>query len=243
MGIRVAREKSLPVLVRLAYLVNRLPRRSNRSRLGLLLDLEWVLSRLCHEASYAEFDAATHPSRVITREFLRAHLSASHSVVDVGCGTGDLLADLSSMSEHVFGVDHSAIAVQAARNRLETAGLRNVNIEVGDATDFLAALDQEVDVVVLSHILEHLEDPGGVLVAVRPHCRWVYVEVPDFDAVATNAFRVKLDRSLLFSDLDHVWEFDRAELEELLSSAGLTIAAENHRSGMLWYWCETSRRL
>ena len=42
--------------------------------------------------------------------------------------------------------------------------------------------------------LEHLEDPGGVLALVRPRCRWVYVEVPDFEAVASNAFRIKLDR-------------------------------------------------
>ena len=238
MGVEVPREKSLPFLVRLAYLLNRLPRRSDRSRLSLLLDLEWAVSRLCHEESYATFDSPSHPSRIATREFLRSCFPGDSVVLDVGCGSGDLLIDLGSLSRTVIGIDHSATAVEEASSRLAEARLDNVTVRVGDAVEFLTTIDRKVDVVICSHILEHLDDPAGLVRSLARVSRFIYVEVPDFEAVASNAFREVMGRSLMYSDLDHVREFDRGEMGELLSSSGLAVRAEDHRLGMLRYWCE-----
>lgn len=231
----------MPLLVRLAYLLNRIPRRSNDARLGILLDLEWIFGRLCHEASYATFSNSEHPSRRATRDLLLRVFPAGARVLDVGCGSGDLLATLAEISAEVVGVDHSAEQIELARRLLDEAEMRNVRVLVEDGVEYLHRAGAQVDVVVLSHILEHLEDPSAVLRDVAALCAFVYVEVPDFESLASNEFRRLLGRPLIFTDLDHVREFDRRELSGLVEGAGLTVLETDHRLGVLRMWCSTSR--
>ena len=241
MGVEVPKVKRVPLLVRLAYLLNRVPRRSNKSRLGVLLDLEWIFGRLCHETSYAAFSNSEHPSRLATRDLLVRVFPVRARVLDVGCGSGDLLVALAEVSADIVGVDHSEEQVDLARRRLDGAGLSNVRVFVEDGVEYLRRAGSPVDVVVLSHILEHLEEPSAVLRDVARLCKFVYVEVPDFESLASNEFRRLLGRPLVFTDLDHVREFDRRELAELLEGAGLTVLDTDHRLGMLRMWCSSSR--
>jgi hypothetical protein len=44
----------------------------------------------------------------------------------------------------------------------------------------------------------------------------------------------------MFTDLDHVREFDRRELSGLVEGAGLTVLETDHRLGVLRMWCSTS---
>lgn len=238
MGVEIPREKGLPWLVRLSYLLNRLPSRFSRSRFALLLDLEWTLSRLCHEASYRELPPDQHPSRGVTRSVLEAVVPGGSTVLDIGCGSGALLADLTSLTDRVVGVDRSVTVVAEARSRMHDGGHDNVTVEVADAMDVLSGREHSFDVVVLPHILEHLSDPRDLLDEVASSCRWLYVEVPNFEATATNLYRSALGRPLLFSDLDHVHEYDRAEMGAMLVDAGFVMRRMDHRLGMLRFWCE-----
>lgn len=240
MGIRISRAKRVPPIVRLAYLLNRIPRRSNKARLGLLLDLEWIFSHLCHEASFTAFSGSEHPLRIVTRDLLLRVMPERARILDLGCGSGDLLAILGEISADVVGVDHSAEQVDLARLHLAEKGLDNVRVFVTDGMKYLQGVGEPVDVVVLSHILEHFEDPSAILRGVVELCSFVYVEVPDFESQMSNEFRRLLGRPLIFSDLDHIWEFDRQEITELLEGAGLIVLETDHRLGMLRLWCSSS---
>ena len=114
-----------------------------------------------------------------------------------------------------------------------------VRVFVEDGVEYLRRAGSPVDVVVLSHILEHLEEPSAVLRDVVRLCKFVYVEVPDFESQTSNEFRRLLGRPLIFSDLDHIWEFDRREITELLEGAGLVVLETDHRLGMLRLWCSS----
>ena len=240
MGIRISRAKRVPPIVRLAYLLNRIPRRSNKARLGLLLDLEWIFSHLCHEASFTAFSGSEHPLRIVTRDLLLRVMPERARILDLGCGSGDLLAILGEISADVVGVDHSAEQVDLARLHLAEKGLDNVRVFVTDGMKYLQGVGEPVDVVVLSHILEHFEDPSAILRGVVELCSFVYVEVPDVESQMSNEFRRLLGRPLIFSDLDHIWEFDRQEITELLEGAGLIVLETDHRLGMLRLWCSSS---
>lgn len=187
-------------------------------------------------------DAASHPLRATTRAFLSPRIQPGDAVLDLGCGAGDLLCDLSSMAGAVTGIDHSPDAVMVARSKLEEAGLENASVEVGDALEYLRDLEQAFDVIVLSHILEHLDDPEELLRGLVPFATSIYVELPDFEGSASNCYRQELGRALSYSDLDHIHEFDRREVEVLLDSVGLEVRAEDHRMGMLRFWCASSGR-
>lgn len=112
--------------------------------------------------------------RDITRRWLeRAGIGSGMSVVDVGCGPGDvtlLAADLVGPTGSVVGVDGAPEALALARSRTETAGVRTVRFEEADVDSWLP--DEAVDAVVGRLILIHLTDPAMTLArlakAVRP---------------------------------------------------------------------------
>src|SRR3712207_1403066 len=95
------------------------------------------------------------------------------SVVDVGCGPGDvalLAADRVGPAGFVTGVDASPEALTRARIRAAAAGLENVAFEVGDLGSW--SPKGPVDAVIGRLILMHLPDPAAFLArsadAVRP---------------------------------------------------------------------------
>ena len=103
--------------------------------------------------------------RDITRRWLEhAGIGPGMSVVDVGCGPGDvtlLLGDLVGPTGSVTGVDSSPEALARAGSRAGAAGLRNVHHEVGDLASW--SPDGPVDAVVGRLILMHLPDPAAAL--------------------------------------------------------------------------------
>lgn len=103
--------------------------------------------------------------RDITRRWLvRAGIGPGMSVVDVGCGPGDvtlLAAELVGPAGSVTGVDGSPEALDRARARTEAAGLQNVVYEAADLASW--SPDGPVDAVVGRLILIHMLDPAATL--------------------------------------------------------------------------------
>ncbi len=104
--------------------------------------------------------------RDVTRRWLeRAGIGPGMSVVDVGCGPGDvtlLVGDLVGPTGSVTGVDSSPEALARASARAEAAGLRNVRYEVGDLASW-SPPEEPMDAVVGRLILMHMPDPAAVL--------------------------------------------------------------------------------
>ena len=103
-------------------------------------------------------------------------------VCDLGCGTGGNLAALAHQHE-VVGVEHSPQALQYARRRLGDR-VRQGSLPAG--VDLPA---ESFDVVLLTDVLEHIEDDagsartalrllrtGGIVVATVPAYQWLYSE-------------------------------------------------------------------
>lgn len=94
---------------------------------------------------------------------------AGARVLDFGCGTGLLTAQLAAEAAHVIGLDTSAAMLSV----LDQKGISNVQTTSGP----LAALDVEVDLITCSSVLAFVPDypaavralaeklaPGGLLV-------------------------------------------------------------------------------
>lgn len=98
---------------------------------------------------------------------LRARVPPGLRVLDVGCGSGDLLASLRP-SEGV-GLDLSGRAVEAARQRHGGGTLRFLQ---GDAADpgVLAEAGGPFDVVLLVNVVTQLEDVQATLEALQAVC-------------------------------------------------------------------------
>jgi SAM-dependent methyltransferase len=147
------------------------------------------------------------PRSQAIRDWLRPHLGETpNSVLEVGCGQGNLLALLSDLFPHarVRGTEVSRAAVALACER----GLNVIRQAVGPGWPPVP----EADLIVCFGVLEHVEDPIGFLVALRSACHRggrALIAVPVQEEGGYDLF---------FED--HVWHFTADHLAAVAHRAG-----------------------
>jgi SAM-dependent methyltransferase len=98
-------------------------------------------------------------------ETIDRHGTPGGRVLDVGCGTGFLLEALAGRGYSVIGVDLSPESVALAQERLERIGAADrLEARVGSAYE---PPEGPFDLIALTDVLEHLEDPRACLRALR----------------------------------------------------------------------------
>lgn len=97
----------------------------------------------------------------MTEQIVRFHVPLGSSVLEIGCGTGDLLAALST--SRGVGVDISAKTVEIAR-----AKHPGLTFLVGDAEDL--PLSEQFDYVILSDVIGYLDDVQRAFEQVNKVC-------------------------------------------------------------------------
>lgn len=91
-------------------------------------------------------------------EFLTKHLTKDHIVLEIGCGEGLLLQEIKKKGLKVKGIEPSKEASKRAR-------LRNLNVTEGYFNK--DAFNEKFDAIVLSHVLEHIEEPEKIIEAIK----------------------------------------------------------------------------
>ncbi len=138
-----------------------------------------------------------------------------HTVLDVGCGAGGLVAYLLESGLSANGIDISEATVKAARDFLESRGHSRDSIQIGHTEDLVAA-GHYADTVVSMDCLEHVDDdqslfdelvaltrPGGTLIITVPALMGLYGERDD--------------------RIGHYRRYEKADLEALIRGAPLVV--------------------
>lgn len=89
---------------------------------------------------------------------------AGARVFEAGCGTGLNTEYLAGQGAQVVAMDFSAAMLERARARV---GQSSVQFEVGDVTQRWPAGEDSCDLVVITLVLEHVEDLGPVFTQAR----------------------------------------------------------------------------
>ena len=153
-----------------------------------------------------------------TADFLGACLRPDAQVLDVGCGNGGLLAALHRRGiKHLTGFDPAAgctarVAAQGFSAATVTLPLTDSNAVSGSTGPF--------DLIVLSHVLEHVFDARAVVTSLLPLLGaggWLYLETPDPVRYTNQGFP-----PLYFFDPEHINHFGAASLRFLGEACGLT---------------------
>lgn len=103
--------------------------------------------------------------------YLLAHLRPGQSLLDVGCGPGNLSIDLARRVApgRVLAVDVAGDILDEARGRATDAGVDTIEFAVADAYH-LDVADDAYDVVHAHQVLQHVSDPVGMLRELRRVC-------------------------------------------------------------------------
>ncbi len=113
---------------------------------------------------------------------LLALLPAQWTIADLGCGTGQLLADLAPAVKRVIGVDNSPAMLKAARKRAQ--GFKNIELREGEL-DALPIDDATCDAAVILLVLTYMDEPLAALCEarriLRPSGRLVIVDLLPHD--------------------------------------------------------------
>jgi len=133
------------------------------------------------------------------------------SVLDIGCATGTLLAFLRGRGWRVTGVEISPSAQYAQKER--ALDVRSRPLEE------CAFADNSFDVVLASHLIEHLNAPAPFLAEVRRVLKnngRVFLTTPNISGFQARLFGGRW-RSAIF---DHLYLYSARTLKKMLKNAG-----------------------
>ncbi len=203
-----------------------------REALAFLLQLDNTLYKQISKGS-ARYNGGVHTKHRHTRyhDFFVERIAASERVLDIGCGNGALTRDIAERSgASVDGVEIDPSKVEAARRDRPHPRVRYF---VGDARTY--PYDGRYDVVVMSNVLEHLEDRAAFLRQLRGAVRSgrFLIRVPLFE----RDWRVPLKRELGVEwrlDPTHAVEYAEGEFDRELSEAGLKLRERKVLWGEIW---------
>jgi len=150
--------------------------------------------------------------RDMAAEISRIVPDKSSRIVDVGCANGQMLAALADVGfNDLIGVDPSAACVQQAQT------IRGARAYVGSLSEMPAGAGP-YDVVILSHVLEHVRDVKPALEYVKRFMTSgaiLYVEVPDASRYVDFAWSPFQD-----FNSEHINHFSLGSIANLLRQCG-----------------------
>lgn len=141
-------------------------------------------------------------------------------VLDYGCGNGVLTYWLWSngFGKEIMGVDVSQTGVNNAQKAFARDGITFATI---DALNELAP--HSFDVVVSSHVLEHIDQPEIALASIAEKAEWLVLEVPLEKCIWPELVARLKGKSRKENPLGHVNFWDKATLKQFLQKSGLLV--------------------
>ncbi|MEK7560784.1 MAG: class I SAM-dependent methyltransferase [Patescibacteria group bacterium] len=141
-------------------------------------------------------------------DWLSLFLTTRSRVLDVGCGTGTLLASIRWRSGcDVYGVEPDELMARAAR---EYHGIPSIT--TGFMEEYSPPVDMRFDLIILRHVLEHLRDPNAAIEKIKSWLvpnGYLYFAFPN----AANFSRSRpLNRCLEFGHLHSFTPFTTAQI-------------------------------
>jgi Methyltransferase domain len=139
-------------------------------------------------------------------------------VLEIGSGEGALLKRMeqAGFAEEMYSLEISESSASALRS-LALKRLKQATLFDGYATGFD---DKSFDLVVLSHIIEHLEHPRILLAEASRIARYIFVEVPLED-------NLRLSKDYSFTPLGHINYYSPKTIRRLLQSCDLNVLQQH----------------
>ena len=203
-------------------------------KIGVFMyDLGYVLI----SSSAVRLNNGIHPKHEIMNyhKFFVDNVSEGNTVLDVGCGNGFLAYDVAKKAKRVVGIDINKKNIEFAKKHYKRGNLEFI---VGDATKY--QFNESFDVIILSNVLEHIENRVEFLKKLRNVAPKFLIRVPLITRSWLPVYLKELGYEYRL-DKTHYIEYTEEEFFEEIEEAGFGIESYYVMWGELYAVCIARR--
>jgi len=160
-----------------------------------------------------------HPKHRILgyHDFFTNNIAPSDRVLDIGCGNGACANAIAKKATQVTGIDISKNNIQIAKEKFSN---NNPSYLIGDATVY--DFKENFDVIILSNVLEHIENRIEFLKKIKKLAPKILIRVPLLNRDWLSVY--KKEKGLEYRlDKTHFIEYSEENFKEEMDKAGLSI--------------------
>lgn len=153
--------------------------KNSNFRKSLSLDKATVKKR--YEIVYKETFQTSVPGTAAHVLYKSKNLLKNKTVLDLGCGAGRLSLYAAKYAKFVTGIDYIDTAIQYADSFARLCKIKNVKFITGDIDKIT---DNKYDVVLISEVLQHVDDPLKTLKQTHKLLNkngWLIINIPSFN--------------------------------------------------------------
>lgn len=139
------------------------------------------------------------------------------SILEIGAGEGSILKRLAEMDfgDELYAIEISPSGVETIKNKRIS---RLVECSTFDGYHVPYENDR-FDIVIMSHVIEHVEHPRQLLYEAARVAKYVFIEVPLEDTV-------RLPNDFVFNEVGHINFYTPRSIRNLVQSCDLKVLGE-----------------
>lgn len=171
-----------------------------------------------------------HPKHRLIRyhQFFIDNILPTDKILDIGCGNGELAYDMAQKAKKVLAIDISEEKISKARENYKSHNLKFI---AGDAASY--DFGEQFDVIVLSNVLEHIEQRVEFLIKMKNLAPKILIRTPMFNRDWLCLYKKELGIEYRL-DTTHFIEYTLQTLKQELTQAGLALADYSAQFGEIW---------
>lgn len=162
---------------------------------------------------------------------LKRSIHKNAKILEIGCGEGLLLNELFKAGYNVTGIEPSTTASERARKK-------GLNVITGEFPN--TNLDKKYDVIILSHVLEHLQDPGLIIQEIKKVGAggMLFLVQANYKGIIPT---IEKDRWYAWMPNQHFWHFTPTGLRNFVKFYGLKLLDVENSTLVhpkKWWWVQ-----
>ena len=175
-------------------------------------------------------EGGIHPKHRLTdyHQFFIDNVGSQDAVLDIGCGNGFLTYDVAKKARSVMAIDLSMDNIELAKRNFNK---ENIQYICGDATKF--DFGDKFDTIILSNILEHIDDRHDFLSKIQKLANKFLIRVPLLNRDWLTYYKKELGVEYRL-DLTHQIEYTLESLTQELEKTGIGIERASIQFGEIW---------
>ncbi|MDA2922513.1 class I SAM-dependent methyltransferase [Patescibacteria group bacterium AH-259-L07] len=191
-----------------------------------LHNISYVLATRC--ANMAE--KGLHPKHRLMNyhQFFVDNINEGDVILDIGCGNGFLAYDVARKAKKVIGIDLKEKNIKIAKEKYAAPNIKYI---IGDATSY--NFNKEIDAVILSNVLEHIEHRIEFLKKIKHLAQKFLIRVPMINRDWITLYKKELGVEWRL-DPTHYTEYTLPTLDKELQKADLKLLDYSIQFGEIW---------